>query len=628
VGPPLELPDLKKDVKDPALLSLGPPNNVKGGDFDLLSEAPDPCIHGRADEDLWDVTIQFDWLGVPQDPIQAIQFFSMEYPSGSGLYSQEVTRGVDDLFITPFLIDLSLAGSWPEWGSRTDPSFVITEITLTDLVGNSTTLTNPTDATLEMRGLFFSLLGGTHELDLVVYDSVTLHPIQNVDVIVEDMDDGIRWTTFTDAQGGALITSMGTTIRNRMVLTCVRDGYEVLSYSWPYDGKFLLASLPLVPELAQETQVSVPLALQNTTGVDLPNVYLGGNRLVTGEDWILEDLGVNPTTAAPTVKKNNLQFLEAFGMAQAPEDQYQWAWSNPFLPGDDAQVNSQVMVFTQEAAPPVLSESQPLSFASVISGNPQRHARVVAELPGFLGTLPLGEDLTGELAGGEYEFAVPLPPSLFVNELVSALEGAAFDPPYELVIEPGLGPADNVDPPDPTLLEKYLVFEVEEVGEGANPVIVRKRFDYVEANLGAKPPDPVVLPSPLNDPVVIAPDPPSLEWDNVLEPFSTGDFKVGAYLLRLENPLGSRHWMNYMSFRSAGTGTSVSFTYPDLEGYGGLSGLSGENDFNSFSAPGDYSFHVEAVHVNNLEITNGFIATLNRKWETYWRSARVTVTKN
>ena len=110
VGPPLALPDLLKDTVMPSLLTLGPPNDVKSGHWDMLSDAAMPAFYGRASEDLADLTMTVEFFGTALDPVKAIKFFSTENPAGSGIYSEEVTRGSDHLFITEPFLDFSTGG--------------------------------------------------------------------------------------------------------------------------------------------------------------------------------------------------------------------------------------------------------------------------------------------------------------------------------------------------------------------------------------------------------------------------------------------------------------------------------------------------------------------------------------
>ncbi len=630
VGPPIELPNLKKDVEKPVLISLGPPCSPGTSNLGILTEVPDPAIHGRAAEDLSAVKITAEFYGTEQDPVNALKFFSIEYPGGSKTYSDEVTRNTSNLFITTPLLDLDTGGLFPPapgMAGRAEAPVTVTKIFLTDLVGNSKTYSNPQNASLDFRGYFYSLVSGAVELSLLCYDSVTLHPLENVDVIVDNLDllDG-QWAAHTSAEGAATVNNMaGSVLGDRILLTIVKDGCRILSYQWLYTGKYILASLPVVPE--SETGASVTLMIGNSTGADLPDVYFGGNALRTGSDDTLAQAGSNPSTAVLKAHKNRLQFLEGFGIQAGPPDLFQWAWSNPFVPDSDVVIQA-VAFFTEPAEP---LESQRVKFETELGDGATRMARLVSTLPGFMGTLPLGVDMSEHKQGDYYEFEIPLPPTLRTNQAAdSSFDLADLEPCCEVVIDPELGPAanDNIDA-DESLLEEHLSFEAEEIGEGSPPAIVRKRTGYLEAELLSE--IEIDLPPSMT---VSASNPPEFEfqWDNVLEEFNQGDDKTGCYVLRLERIAaggsGARHWDLFMSSKAAGSQAQKDFQYPDLDSYAALSGISGENDFTAFTKTGDYSFFVEGFHIESFDLVNGFISKIKRKWETCWRSEQVSVSKS
>ena len=495
---------------------------------------------------------------------------------------------------------------------------------LTDLAGNVKTLTEHPNSGMDFRGFFYSLTtgGGSPELQLLCCDEVSLNPLENVDVFVENLDVGTVWAGSTGSEGTALINLFGPNTGDRMLLTLVKDGYEITSMMWTYTYHRFTMSMLMRPDTEADGQTTAAMLLQNTTGVDLPQVYMGGSRRITGSGPELLDAGVNPEQAVLTVNRNRLQFAEAFGVITGPPALYQWAWSNPFL--TDAAATEQALIFSEDPTSPATDQVQPLLFDSLLGATALRQARLTALLPGILGDLPIGVDVSEDLISGtQYRFDVPLPPSLAVNEVISSSSDSAFDPPYELILEPQLGPASNDTlTPDQALFEKYLRFEVEEREDATDPKVVKKRIGYVEADLGNE--VTVTLPAAALE--ASSATWPDVTFNHVLKAFDSGNHRMGGYVLVLENPDASRRWRVYLASQAAGTDDPVTFSFPDLSSYGALVPPSA-NDFTDFDAAGDYAFVMEAFHVELLDMANSFLSEVFRKWKTFWRSGKLTVTK-
>jgi hypothetical protein len=648
VGPGDGLALIIKDREAPSLLSLGPPNATPASqepgepNLALLTELADLGLHGKADEDLSAVVVTFEIAGAPQTPAEAIPFFAVEYPADSGQISQEVTVGEDHLFLTGTL-DLDTSSIFPGSGfngflnSDADPPVTITEIVLTDLVGNTTTLTNPDDATIDFRGFFLTLNQEVDELEILCCDSVTLRPVADVDVIFDNQDAGYQEAVTTDENGEASFTPFPLGFLwdgNRIVVTAVKDGYAVLSQVWAYEFPTpnRTLNLLLTPEDASVTNTAVEVTLQNDTESDLPEVLFGGTEVVPTSESPLVSVGENPSIANATVRNNKLQILQALGVDIEPVDAYQWAWLDAIVPATATaqDKNEQTAEFLAEPAQPDPDESQNLRVDPAFGNGASREARLTANLPGFTGTLPIGVDRSPKLKNGQYRYTVPLPPTLLTNEafpldsddaLILPLETENFEPPYELVLEPELGRADNTNDPTTTIFEERCYFEAEEADTGNDPDMVRKRLPYVQNDLDV--PRTITLPATLGVPTQNGSD---LEWDNVLEDPGNG-IDAGVYVLSYENEDGSRQWQVFVDSVVAGNNPVVSFLFPDLTVYESLPGALGGNDFDDFDASGDYPFRVEAYHIDGFDLTATFFSDIARKWETYWRSEKIQVTR-
>ncbi|MHC4942609.1 MAG: hypothetical protein ACYTG7_06255, partial [Planctomycetota bacterium] len=209
--------------------------------------------------------------------------------------------------------------------SDADPPVKITEIVLTDLVGNTTTMTDPDDATVDFRGFFVALGTETDELVVICSDSVTLRPIEDVDVIVDNQDAVYQEAAVTDENGEASFNSFPLSFLwdgHRIVVTAVKDGYQILSYVWEYEfpATNRTLSLLLTPEVPSTTNTTVEVTVENTTENDLPEVFFGGTELIASGESPLNPAGENPAVVAQTVRNNKLQILEALGVYADPVD--------------------------------------------------------------------------------------------------------------------------------------------------------------------------------------------------------------------------------------------------------------------------------------------------------------------
>jgi len=621
VGPPEVLPDLCKDLVDPLLVSLGPPYGSSAGSSELLLEEPGAGLHGRASEDLKSIQVTLDVNGTPQT-VDGIVFFSMEFPAGTGLYSNEVTRGGGNLFITEPItgIDLDLV--------RDGAPFRVTEITLVDLVGNTTTLVDPTDATVDYVGFVGVIpFPAANEIEIFCYDAVTLHPVADADVIIDrhssdysTHDPADRLGSHTGSDGTAVFPLVSHFPGDYITVTLIRDGYELTSLvglDKPTGGSGAFLSLPLYPEDAASGQANVTVAIAEINGDTLDHVYFGGNVLEM-DNGTLYYAGEDPSTALVTTQRNTLQFLQAMGVETAsPEDRYHWAWSNPYLGDSGSSVQS--VLFTEAVQGTADLPIQPLLVKD--PDYTELQARLVARLNGFCGTLPLAVDLGGIAAGDDVDFVVPLPPSLFVNEsLVDVTDSAAIDPPYELVIEPALGPVQNLAAPSETLLEEALRFEVEEKEVGTDPHIVAVRLPYAGGNIETK--LDVEFPSNGGSSVILdvvfgdTAHPPEVSWTPVHE--LTG--MAGTYRLRYFTTSGTRHW-NALVPSGAYSGTKVRF--PDLAAL--PAGFTALNSLVDFSDPGDYSVSAEAFELAGFDLNAAFLSAVARDWVSYYKSGTVQV---
>lgn len=628
VGPAAELPLLRKDLEDPELLSLGPPSGAAPGNRQLLLEVASAGVHGRASEDLSAVSVTVDVDGTPQT-LDGLIFFSMEFPAGSGLISEEVTRGNDHLFITE-----PLAGVDPDTATR--GPFRVTEVVMTDLVGYTTTLTDPADSEVAYRGYVRTGAGAAHELEVYCYDAVTMLPIEDADVLVDPYDSANpqdppdpadRLGSQTDADGLAFFDTVSGMPNDHITVTAVKTDYELVSLlalSEPSGANPMRISLPMVQQTTFLSSVSLYIS---TVGEDpLPQVFVGGNRLVTGTNDTLVDAGEDPSGPVPlAVASTKLQFLEAMGVeADTPEDKYQWAWSNPFLA--DGVSSIEAVLFYDELKSVDDLTSQVLETAAFpASYLADAEARLVARLDGFTSNLPLGVDLIGNDIGGQLSFEVPMPPSLFINErLGTEIEDADLDPPYEIVIEPALGPVTETKDPDQALLEATLGFEVEGIQAGDDPRIFRRRIPYSEAAVGT--PRLVVFPEAAGAPVelfILFIDtvtlPALVQWNATLT--ITGN--DGAYVLYLDNNTAGRRWKVYVP-APIHLGTDQ-VLFPDLSTGSLPPGFTPANSFADFTSAGDYAFQAEAFAVPGFDLEEGFLSEFDRSWSMYWRSESMTV---
>jgi len=627
VAPAAGLPALLKDLVAPGLVSLGPPTGSGLNRGELLLEVPSAGVHGRASEALSSVELTVDVGGTPQS-VEGLVFFSMEYPENSGIYSQEVTRGLDNLFITPPLtgVDVDLAhGSAP---------FAVTAMVLTDLAGNSTTISSPADTSVDYRGFVDSLAVATHELEVFCYDAVTLLPISTADVIIDQhsadygshSNDRLAAQTGTD--GVAAFDNLSVLLPEAAVtITAVKDGYRlasILGLDKPVAGSGLYVSLPLLSE--DNDMSAVTLFISESRGNPLPRVYVGGNRLISATNEVLFDAGDDPTDPLnPTllaISRGKLQFFEGLGVASGiPEDLYQWAWSNPFLAETETAI--QALLFSDSLMSTSQLTTQELETTSLSSSYQEVQARLVARLNGVTGTLPLGLDRFGQSIGGDQlTFTVPLPPSLFVDEKVSAtVDVAAFDPPYELVIEPALGPVTYSAAPDLSLLEGALSFEIEEREKATDANwSITKRIPFVEAGLTA--PRTVAFPADAGGAIELLADvstPAVHPLEVSFEPVLTEIASQGVYRMAYRTATQTRHWTVSVP-NQAYTDSTKTIRFPDLSAASLPAGYTPANSLTDFALPGAYLFEVEAFEVLGFDLHEAFLSTIERDWLTRWRS--------
>jgi len=632
VAPAPTLPNLLKDLVAPELDSLGPPSGIAAGNRQILLDVGSAGIHGRASEDLADLSITVDVNGVPQ-VLDGLVFFSMEYPTGSAIYSQEVTRGNDDLFITEPLVGIDV-----DRASQSVP-FTVTEVVLTDLAGNVTTLTDPADSSVDYRGYIDSLAAAANELEVFCYDASTLLPVENADVLVDQHSDDYgshsadRLGAHTGADGIATFAIVSALLpENAITVTVIRDNYEItsiLGLDKPLGGTGLKLSVPLSPMTGGTSQATV--FVNDAGGAALPNVYFGGNQLQNAGGAVLHDAGVDPTDplnpVVLTTGGTKLQFVEALGVeSSTPEDRYQWAWSNPFLA--DGGVATEAVLFTDTLSDVADLTVQDLETLNLIAGySSDIEARLTARLDGFGRSLPLAVDLAGlSVGGGEYSFVVPLVPSLLVNEVIGGdLADAAFDPPYEVVIEPALGPADYAGVPDQTLLEGALFFGVEEANSETPPRIIRKRIAYEEAGIGTT--RTVTFPETGGSPIelwaIFTPSvfhPLRVYWNSSID-LAGG---VGAYILWYSTLSGSRTWKAYVPHTGHTAFTSQVF-FPDLSTASLPAGFTPLNDLSDYTADDDYTFYAEAFELPaGFDLHEAFLSDIERDWVTYWRGNLAT----
>lgn len=632
VAPAPVLPNLLKDLVAPELESLGPPSGIAAGNRQILLDVSSAGIHGRASEDLAGLSITVDVNGTPQ-VLEGLVFFSIEYPTGSAIYSQEVTRGNDDLFITIPISNIDV-----DTASQNAP-FTVTEVVLTDLAGNVTTLTDPVDSSVDYRGYIDSLAAAANELEIFCYDAVTLLPVENADVLVDQHSGDYashsadRLGAHTGADGIATFANVSAMLpEDDITVTVIRDNYEitsVLGLDKPLGGAGLKLSVPLSPMTGATSQATV--FVTDSGGAALPNVYFGGNRLSTADGEVLHDAGVDPTDplnpVVLTTRKTKLQFLEAIGAeSSTPEDRYQWAWSNPFLA--DSGIATEAVLFTDTLHDVADLTVQDLETLNLLAGySSDIEARLSARLNGFAGTLPLAVDLAGlSVGGGEYAFVAPMPPSLFENEVIGGdLANAAFDPPYEVIIEPALGPADYAGIPDQTLLEGALFFEVEEKNAESPPRIIRKRIAYEQAGIGTT--RTVAFPETGGSPIelwaVFTPSvfhPLRVYWNSSIDLVGG----TGAYILWYSTLSGSRTWKTYVPNTGHTDFTNQVF-FPDLSTASLPAGFTPLNDFGDFTAADDYTFFAEAYELPaGFDLHEAFISDIERDWVTYWRGNLAT----
>ncbi len=625
VGPPAFLPDLFKDTVPPALSSLGPPSGSAAGNRELLLEAASAGVHGRASEDLASISVTVDVNGAPQK-LDGIVFFSMEYPNGSGSYSQEVTRGSGHLFITE-----PLAGIDPD--TAMDGPFLVTEVVMSDLAGNTTTLTDPADSSVDYRGFVDrdGLLG--HQLEVFCHDAVTLLPLADVDVLVDQHSDDYgshsadRLGGRTGADGRVTFANVwGQLPEDHITVTAVKDAYEltsVLGLRKPSNADKAFLSLPIRPDDGVSGSSTVTLGIADVNEGALPRIYIGGNRLETGTDEILFDAGDNPASATLTAARGKLQFLEAMGVESgAPEDRYQWAWSNPFLAETGASIQAVLFADTLKDVNDLTAQVLETEWLHANYVN-NLEARLTARLNGFTGTLPIAVDLKGESLGtGQYSFTLPMTPTLFVNEIIDTdtPETAAFDPPFEVIIEPALGPAGYAGAPDQALLEGALFFEVEEAETGGFERIIRKRIPYDQNEVN----NSRVVSFPRKDAFSTelflyfngTSHPPQMIWSGV---FRIGNSQ-GAFVIHYSTASGSRHWritVPHDAYTNPAPHTTV-VVIPDLKNL--PAGFTPLNDLSDFDSPGSYSAFIEAFEITNFDLNEAFFSDIGRDWTAYWRS--------
>ncbi|MFH2001517.1 MAG: Ig-like domain-containing protein, partial [Planctomycetota bacterium] len=668
IGPAFELPEVLRDLKRPTLISLGPPNDTSTAvpNVSFLTEEYDYIFSGRASENLSSVSLGFTLSGAAHAPASGIKFYSVEYPAGSATYKEEVTLGDSHLFITPpFLGETgSIVPEGGKGGSVTradwdDSAAAVTDVTLTDLVGNVSTYssTDPnatyplTGADMNIRGYFYSVrVSAANKLKVRCCDSATLRSLSGADVIVENISQDTTWagTSGSDGLVSFVTLTPAPSAGDRMMVTIVKNGYQITSYAWSYDTdldhRYLSLNALLASETSSNVNSAMKVSIENETGDDLDHIFLTGTELVSSDDDRLVDAGANPSQDDLVVRGNKLQVLYALGIETTTVDRYHWAWSDPLISdaiGLDAATDS-TMSFVDALDDPMSTSTQievlDLGFATVLGSGASRHAWLGTELPGFTGTLVLGSDRTGSLASGLYHFAIPIPPTLFRNEVtaVSASDGtldeAVIEPAHELIMEPDAGPASltaDFNTVQLDALKSYLFIEVKEVGEGDDPPVIARRVDYFEPGVSQT----LVLPAAMAVPSMTGSE---ARWGNVLKDAEAGaDWERGLYTLHYSNPAASRHWICYMSYKAtqaAGVAPDTAvFDFPELDpalgGYGGNTSLTGANTYTDFTGIGDYPFYLEAYYIPDFSLSSSFLSEIQRKWKTFWRSSRVSGTK-
>lgn len=665
VGPALELPAVLRDLTRPTLTSLGPPNSSSTADSNVsfLTEIYDYIFYGRAAERCSNVTIDYTLSGTEQDPVSAIPFFSAEYPAASTRYKNEVTLGDDYLFITaPFLpstgsiVPLGMnyyAGSRADWDVS---PVVVTEVILSDMVGNQTKYSNSapdanhtlTDPNMNIRGYFYSVDDSPKRLKVGCYDSVTMRPIENADVFLENLTQDFIIGAGTSTSDGLVNFSLALSppaSGERMMLTIVKDDYEILSYIWAYnatnDYQFLSINALLISETATDLTATADVSISNGTSADLANVFFSGTGLVATDDPLV-DAGANPSTDSLTLKSNKLQAFYGLGIQTTTVDKFHWAWTDPVISdavGLESADADRAFTFSDELKDPQTSsdvEYLTLNYPTVLGASATRYAWLGAELPGLAGTLILGSDRTGGLVSGSYYFYLPIPPTLLANELTAvsatgSLSDAVVEPSHELLLLPDAAPASltaALTTTQQATIKEHLFVEIREVGDGSNPAVLAKRVDYFEPIA----PQTLALPPAMTAPTMSN---GQGQWENVLTAAESGsDWDRGLYVLHYSNPGESQDWTCYMSYEATQVSGSiqdpVSFEFPELDpaagGYGAHTSISGGNteSYTSFTGTGDYPFYVEAYYIPDVELPRSFLTEIERKWKTYWRSSRVS----
>jgi hypothetical protein len=588
---------LVKDTVGPRLVELGDPNLNPST---LITQVNDPVVHGRMSEECAGVQLDFDGAGQPD--------------FNSTKFLPEISTVEQNLFVSGVTEDAALP-------TTLEPTVAFSFIA-SDVFGNvSVNSDSALHHTVGMVGADVLHPDGTSALYVAGYAGDLFQVFTSGAVlidrfppdssgagqIVRGMSTGNGVVRFSEAELAAVGSAQIT-----VTLLAKRTSGSTTTVFGPLTFAGLDRPTAAVPKaviglLRPDPSIKIVNDVQCEIVGESQN-----NPLETGSAFVDDVVGITPETekfrtlvTEPTIAENlfdlPLNQLQSFAVtekiAAGGLELQRFSGSEPFLSSDDSgqfsfskvrQVDFTGQGTTYSAAShPHLVHEVTFDDASVSTGgsvglsgseaaaNQLREVRLLARVPGFVGTAGLNVANALTVSGADRIGSVLLPLPLTQNDSVAATGFA--DSGLELLLQPTL--ADDAVAVDAAILRRNVRLELivaEKQSLLGTAASTRERFLIDPAAADARTAAPQAIPSlTLAD----ASHPPLLDWSEV-----TGG--EGMHVLSLVSLLNLQRWTIHVP---AGAAATVSMRVPSLPAI--LPDAMGTVDF---QVPGTFSCFVES----------------------------------
>jgi hypothetical protein len=597
---------LVKDTVGPRLNLIGPPNINSNT---IVTQVNDPVIHGRMSEPCAGVSVDFDGGGTAD-------FNSVQFQVGQSTVT-------NDFFVTGATEDAALP---QQLEPKQSFSFICS-----DLFGNvSVNLDSISNVTVGKVGATVAAPDGATALYVVGYagdiyqqfvtgaavllDSFPPDP-SGANQIARGVSASGGIAHFTDADLASIATPLVTVTvvaeRTQPSGTIVTFGpvtFAGLVKPTAAAPRAILALLPPEPLLSTTNivQCDIQNESNNSPLLEIGSAFANDVNVTTPE---LEKFTLfNPTPGLADniipLPLNTLQLFTVVEEFNFGGVQNRFTSSEPFTaendPGGIGLAKQRTADFAGKAtysdlSNPNLVHTVSFDDASVSNGGSVglkgseasteqfREWRIVARVPGFVGTTGVSETTQFGTSGPTRTAAVLLPQPFLDNDTSTSPGVGSEDSPLELLIQPNL--IDPTATVDPVKLRRNLRLELwvqDKLQTGtttATSAYTRARFLF---DATATSNDVATFQSiPVVTPVSLA-HPPALSWPEV----TNGE---GMHCLTLTSAIRTQSWRIYVPAQSGG-GT-ITMQLPNLSPAGGLPDGVGPFDF---QIPGVFATWVES----------------------------------